>query len=126
MYLVEVVIEKIQKNAAEVSFSFVASVFNEISGCSRRRGKKRFPLVCLSVWAEVHNELLLTFRVRTMAVTMKQDQVDRAHTHTLSRSDENLPAGQNQTLGIVYFFIYIVFAAACSTTHTHASILQPL
>jgi len=52
-----------------------------------------------------------------MAVTMKQDQVDRAHTHTHSWSDENLPAGQNQTLGIVYF-LYIVFAAACSTTHT--------
>jgi hypothetical protein len=80
--------------------------------------KKRFPFVCPSVWAEVHNELLLTFRVRTLAVTMKQDQVDRAHTHTLSRSADNLPAGQNQTLGIVYFFIYCIRRRVFYRTHT--------
>lgn len=80
--------------------------------------KKCFPFVCPSVWAKVHNELLLTFRVRTMAVTMKQDQVDRARTHTFSRSAENLPGGQNQTLGIVYFFIYCIRSRVFYRTHT--------
>jgi hypothetical protein len=104
------------------SFSLVASVFNDISGCSRRRDKKRFPFVCPSVWAEVHNELLLTFRVRTLAVTMKQDQVDRAHTHTQSERRQFARRPKPDLGNSV--FLYILYSPPRVLPHTHASMLQ--